>query len=100
VEDITYARSQSATDDYRLLGNILGVEEYYKLTGITTYAILVEPMLYNLSINNTMPTHELNRKEEDWIGTSSALHGSSGKVSSEGLSITYAMHLTNSTIPS
>ncbi len=28
VEEITYAWSKSATDDYRLLGNILGVNEY------------------------------------------------------------------------
>jgi hypothetical protein len=66
VEDITYAWSKSTTDDYRLFGDILGVDENYKLTGISTYAILVEPALYDPSINNTMFTHECKCKEEDW----------------------------------
>jgi len=58
VEDITYLWSKSITDNYGLLGDILGVGEYYKLTGISTHAIPVEPMLYDPSINNAMPTHE------------------------------------------
>jgi hypothetical protein len=41
VEDITYAWSKSATDDYGLLGNILGVDKYCKLSGISTYVISV-----------------------------------------------------------
>jgi hypothetical protein len=66
VENITYALSKSVTDDYGLLGNILGVNEYYKLTGISTYAIPAEPTLYNPSINNATPTHKSKCKEEDW----------------------------------
>ncbi len=66
VEDITYAWSKSATDNYGLLGNILGVDKYNKITGISTYTIPMEPTSYNLSISNTMPTHKSKRKEEDW----------------------------------
>ena len=65
VEDITYAWSKSATDGYGLLGNILSVNEYYDLTGISTYAIPAEPMLYNPFIINAMPTHKRKCKEED-----------------------------------
>jgi hypothetical protein len=53
-------------DCHRLLGDFFGVDEYYELTGISTYAILMEPALYNPSINNVMPTHKWKRKEEDW----------------------------------
>jgi hypothetical protein len=66
VEDITYAWSKSATDGYGLLGNILSDDYYYKLTGISTYAIPAEPALYDPSINNRTPTHECKCKEEDW----------------------------------
>jgi hypothetical protein len=66
VEDITYAWSKSITDNYGLLGDILGVDKYYKLTSISTYAIPAEPTLYDPSINNAMPTHKHKRKEEDW----------------------------------
>jgi hypothetical protein len=66
VEDITYAWSKSATDDYGLLGNILGVDKYDNLTGINTYAIPMEPALYNPTINNSTLTHEQKRKEEGW----------------------------------
>ncbi len=64
MEDITY--TWFTTANYGLLGNILGVDEYYKLTGISTYAIPKEPALYDLSINNAMATHERKCKEEDW----------------------------------
>jgi hypothetical protein len=66
IEDITHAWSKSVTDDYGLLGNILCVDEYYKLTGISTYAIPTEPASYDPFINDAMPTHERKRKEEDW----------------------------------
>ncbi len=36
VKDITYAWSKNNTDNYGLLGNILGEDEYDKLTGIGT----------------------------------------------------------------
>ncbi len=58
--------SKSATDDYGLLGNILGVDEYTNLTGFDTYAILAEPALYDPTINNATLTHKRKRKEEDW----------------------------------
>ncbi len=72
MEDITYAWSKSTTDDYGLLGDILSVNEYYKLTSISTYAIPVEPALYGPSINNAMLTHERECKEEDWDLTRTA----------------------------
>jgi hypothetical protein len=66
VEDITYAWSKNAMDNYGLLGDILGVDEYNKLTNINTYAIPIEPASYNPSITNAMLTHEHKRKEEEW----------------------------------
>ncbi len=39
VEDITYAWSKNATDDYGLLANILGADEYNELTNINSYTI-------------------------------------------------------------
>ena len=66
VEDITYAWSKSATDDYGLLGDILGINEYDNLTGIDTYVIPAEPTSYNPTINNATLTHKQKRKEEDW----------------------------------
>jgi hypothetical protein len=39
VEDITYAWSKNATDNYGLLADILGADEYNELTKIDSYAI-------------------------------------------------------------
>ncbi len=66
VEDITYLWSKNAMDNYGLLGNILGIDEYNELTNINTYAIPIEPASYNPSITNAMLTHERTRKEEEW----------------------------------
>jgi hypothetical protein len=65
VEDIAYSWSKIAMDNYGLLGNILGINEYNKLTNIDTYAIPIEPTSYNSSITNTTLTHECKRKEEE-----------------------------------
>jgi hypothetical protein len=66
VEDITYLWSKNAMDNYGLLGDILGVDEYNELTKIDTYAIPIEPASYNPSITNAMLTHEHKQKEEEW----------------------------------
>ncbi len=66
VEDITYTWSKSATDDFGLLGDILGINEYDDLTSIDTYAILEEPASYDPTINNATLIHKRKRKEEDW----------------------------------
>jgi hypothetical protein len=66
VENITYAWSKNATDNYGLLANILGANEYNKLTNINSYAIPLEPALYDPTITNAMLTHERKRKEEEW----------------------------------
>ncbi len=66
VEDMTYAWSKNATDDYGLLANILGTDEYDKLTNIDSYAIPLEPASYNPTITNAMLTHKRKRKEEEW----------------------------------
>jgi hypothetical protein len=66
VEDITYAWSKNATDDFGLLANIIGTDEYNKLTSIATYVIPTEPPLYDPTITNAMLTHEQKCKEEDW----------------------------------
>jgi hypothetical protein len=66
VEDITYAWSKNATDNFGLLANIIGTDEYDKLTSIATYVIPTEPPSYNPTITNAMLTHEQKRREEDW----------------------------------
>jgi hypothetical protein len=57
VENITYAWSKNATDNYGLLTDILGVNEYDNLTNISRYAIPQEPASYNPTITDTTPTH-------------------------------------------
>ena len=66
VEDITYSWSKNATDNYGLLGDILGADEYDELTAISTYAVPSEPASYDPTISNATLTHERKRKEEDW----------------------------------
>jgi hypothetical protein len=66
VEDITYSWSKNTMDNYGLLGDILGIDEYNKLTNIDTYVIPIEPASYDPSITNAMLTHEHKRKEEEW----------------------------------
>jgi hypothetical protein len=66
VEDITYEWSRDAAEEYGLLADILGFNEYNKLTSIDTYAIPAEPASYDPAITNTTPTHERKRCEEEW----------------------------------
>jgi hypothetical protein len=66
VADITYTWSRNATDNYGLLANILGTDEYDKLTNINSYAIPLEPASYNPTITNATLTHERIYKEEEW----------------------------------
>jgi hypothetical protein len=66
VEDITYPWSKNATNNYRLLANILGVNEYNNLTNIATYTIPHEPASYDPNITNATPTHTRKRMEEEW----------------------------------
>jgi hypothetical protein len=63
VEDITYAWSNNATDNYGLLADILGADEYDKLTGIDSYAIPCKPASYDPTITNAMLMHEHKWKE-------------------------------------
>jgi hypothetical protein len=98
VEDITYSWSKNATDNYGLLGNILGVDEYNELTNIDTYAIPIEPASYNPSITNATLTHKHKQKEKNGISFKHC--GSSKRVSSGTLLTTYMMHFTSSTTPS
>ncbi len=65
VEDITYAWSKNNTDNYGLLGNILGEDKYDKLTRIGTYTIPTKSVSYNPTITNATFTHERKRKEEE-----------------------------------
>jgi hypothetical protein len=66
VEDITYSWGKNATDNYGLLVDIHGIDEYNKLTNIDTYAIPIEPASYDPSITNSTLTHERKQKEEEW----------------------------------
>jgi hypothetical protein len=66
VEDITYAWSKNNTDNYGLLGDILGEEKYNELTRIGSYTIPAEPASYDPTITNATLTHERKWKEEEW----------------------------------
>ena len=66
MEDITYSWSKNATDNYGLLGDILGADEYDKLTNINSYVVPNEPASYDPAITNTMLTHECKCCEEEW----------------------------------
>jgi hypothetical protein len=46
--------------------DILGFDNYYKLTGIDTYAIPNEPVSYDPTIINVTLTHKRKHKEEEW----------------------------------
>ena len=66
VEDITYTWTKDAMTNYGLLADILGFNNYYKLTSIDTYAIPNKPAPYNPTIMNATLTHKHKCKEEDW----------------------------------
>jgi hypothetical protein len=66
VEDITYTWTKDAMTNYSLLEDILGLDNYYKLTSIDTYAAPSEPVSYDPTITNATLTHERKRKEEEW----------------------------------
>jgi hypothetical protein len=66
VEDITYAWSKNATDNYGLLADIIGADEYDELTGINSYAIPCKPVSYDPTITNVTLTHERKWKEVEW----------------------------------
>jgi hypothetical protein len=57
VEDITYPWSKNVTNNYGLLANILGVNEYDNLTNIATYAIPHEPAPYDPNITHHTDAH-------------------------------------------
>jgi hypothetical protein len=65
VKDITYLWSKNATNNYGLLANILGIDEYDNLTNIATYAIPHEPASYDPNITNATLTHTWKRMEEE-----------------------------------
>jgi hypothetical protein len=66
VEDITYSWSKNATNNFGLLADIIGTDEYDELTSISTYVIPTEPASYEPTITNATLTHERKRKEEEW----------------------------------
>jgi hypothetical protein len=53
-------------DNYGLLTNILGADEYNELTGINSYAISCKSASYNPAITNAMLTHKQKQEEEEW----------------------------------
>ena len=66
VENITYTWTKDAITNYGLLTDILGFDNYYKLTGIDTCAIPNELISYDPPITNATPTHKSKCKEEEW----------------------------------
>ncbi len=65
VDNITYAWSKNATDNYGLLTNILGVDKCNDLTNMSTFAIPHEPASYNPNITDATPPHTRKRLEEE-----------------------------------
>jgi hypothetical protein len=94
VEDITYAWSKNVTDNYGLLGDILGADEYDELTNIDLYVIPNEPVSYDLPPSRT-PCSPTSASVARKNGTSFACCGSSEKGSFGASSTTYAMPSTN-----
>jgi hypothetical protein len=96
VEDIIYAWSRDATtgDEYGLLGDIVGVDEYDHQTGIDSYVEETESDTYDGTINDATPTHTRKRKEES--GSIYAHAGTFGKVSSRVSLQIFVTQLTNS----
>ena len=66
VEDITYAWSRDATNEYGLLADVIRFDSYDNSTGIDTYAVPPEPQTYDPAITNATPTHRRKRMEEEW----------------------------------
>jgi hypothetical protein len=52
-------------DNYGLLADILGVNQYDDLTNISTYAITHEPASYDPNITDTTPAHTQKRMKEE-----------------------------------
>ena len=98
VEDITYAWSKNLTDNYGLLADIMGVDEYNNLTGIAMYVIPNEPPSYDPNILDATPTHTRKQMEEEWelVRTSWFIE----KFSCVAWSTTSAMPSTSNFIPS
>ena len=44
VEEITYSWSKNVTDNYRLLGNLIGEDECDEPTSIDSYTVPTEPV--------------------------------------------------------
>ena len=53
-------------DNYGLLADIMGIDEYDDLTGISTYVTPNEPPSYDPNILDATPTHTRKRMEEEW----------------------------------
>ncbi len=66
MDNITYAWSKNVTNNYGLLADILGVDEYDNLTGISMYTIPHESASYDPNITDATPTHTRKQMEEEW----------------------------------
>jgi len=66
VDDITYAWSKNGTDNYGLLTDIIGVDEYDDLTNISKYAIPHELASSDPNITDTTLTYTRKQMEEEW----------------------------------
>ncbi len=73
LDDITYDWSWSPTgDEYGLLAEIMGKDEYYHLTNLT-WTQEVEPATYDLAINDTIATYTWKQMEQEWERTRKTL---------------------------
>jgi hypothetical protein len=69
LDDITYGWSRSPTgDEYGLLAEIIGEDEYNHLTNLT-WVQEVEPDTYDPDITDATPTHTRKRIEQEWERT-------------------------------
>jgi hypothetical protein len=66
LDNITYDWSRSPTgDEYGLLAEIIGEDEYYHLTNLT-WTQEVEPATYDPTINDTTATYTRKQMEQEW----------------------------------
>jgi hypothetical protein len=69
LDDITYDWSRSSTgEEYGLLAEIIGEDEYQHLTNLT-WVQEVEPATYDPAINDITATHTRKQMEQEWERT-------------------------------
>ncbi len=57
------------TNEYGLLADVIGFDNYDNLSGIDTYAVPTKSATYDPATTNVTPTHPHKQMEEEWVFT-------------------------------